>query len=36
MIQLRLQIQNDELKSTLSLLFCKYQALGVTIRSSED
>ena len=36
MIQLRLQTQNDELKSTLPLLFCKYQALGVTIGSRED
>ena len=36
MIQLRLQTQNDELKSTLPLLFCKYQTLEVTIRSSED
>ena len=36
MIQLRLQTQNDELKSTLPLLFCKYQTLGVTIWSSED
>ena len=35
-IQLRLQTQNDELKSTLPLLFCKYQTLGVAIRSSED
>ena len=36
MVQLRLQTQYDELKSTLPLLFCKYQTLGVTIRSSED
>ena len=35
MIQLRLQTQNDELKSTLTLVFCKYRTLGVTIRSSE-
>ena len=25
MIQLRLQTQNDELRSTLTLLFCKYR-----------
>ena len=31
---LRLQTQNDELKSTLPLLFCKYQTLGVTINFS--
>ena len=36
MMQLRLQTQNDELKSTLPLLFSKYQTLEVTIRSSED